>query len=277
MKTLTQTYQQVAANHIRRARTSVIKNRDFVTELLFLFQDVKNAYKNDLVHLMKKKKIKDTTHMSLLKRNGKTTYVFMAANTGLYGSIVNKTAILLGEYLDKNEAEVTIIGKVGEAIFQQRYPGKKYTFFEFPDNAVEPEKLKSIITHLLAYEQILVFYGQFQSIVSQEPIIASLDGNADIQDGQERPLVRYLFEPSLEKIIVFFETEIFGLIFEQTMRESQLAKHASRMFALDRAIQNINTNLGKVQLQKHILHHRIINGKQLNSLSGMSLWSKNKR
>lgn len=272
LSTLTQTYQQIAANHIRRTRNSVVKNRDFITELLTLFQDVRTAYKTELRLLMKKRKIKHTDNISLIKRNGKTTAVFIAANTGLYGNIVYKTMTMLTDYLGKNDADVTIIGRMGEELFKEYNPGKKYQAFEFPDAGINSEKLGEIVEHLLKYEKVLVFYAQFQSIVAQNPTISSLDSSIVIEEAEEPVMQKYLFEPSLEKIIVFFETEIFGLIFEQTVRESQLAKQASRMYALDQAIQNINKRLNQTNLQKLILHHRVINSKQVNSLAGMRLW-----
>lgn len=274
LKTLTQTYQQIAANHIRKTRSSVVKNRDFITELLLLFHDVKVAYRDQLLILMKKKKIKSTDKLSLIQRNGKTNVVFIAANTGLYGGIVAKTLSMLNDYLKKNDAELTIIGKAGETIFKQNNAKKKFTFFEFPDTKIDPAKLQEIVTHLLQYEKTLVFYAQFQTIVSQNPTISALDSGIDFNDDQQVEVKKYLFEPSLEKIVVFFETEIFGLIFEQTMRESQLAKQASRMYALDQAIQNINKRLFSTKIQNSILHHRLVNSKQNNSLASMSLWSR---
>ena len=46
---------------------------------------------------------------------------------------------------------------------------------------------------------------------------------------------KYIFEPSLETIVIFFETEIFSSLLEQVFHESRLAKLASRMVLLDRA------------------------------------------
>jgi ATP synthase F1 gamma subunit len=272
LETLTETYQQIAANHIRKTRSSVVKNRDFITELLMLFHDVRVAYKYELLQLMKSKKIKHTDNLSLIRRNGKTTAVFIAANTGLYGNIVYKTIDMLADYLKKHQADVTIIGRMGEELFKEKIPGKKYISFEFPDTGINSEKLSDIVAHLLEYDKVLVFYAQFQSIVAQNPTISSLDSSIVLEKQGELMVKKYLFEPSLEKIIVFFETEIFGLIFEQTIRESQLAKQASRMYALDQAIQNINKSLQETTLQKNILHHRTLNAKQVNSLSGMRLW-----
>lgn len=273
LKTLTQTYQQIAANHIRKTRSSVVKNRDFITELILLFQDVRVAYKDQLVYLMQKKKIKHTDNLSLIHRNGKTTLVFISANTGLYGGIVKKTCNLITDYLQKHDAEVTIIGRSGEQMFKEQNPNRKYTLFNFPDTGIDARMLGQLVQHLLQYEKVLVFYSQFQSIVSQNPTISALDSSIAFEEGEIQQVKKYLFEPSLEKIVVFFETEIFGLIFEQTVRESQLAKQASRMYALDQAIQNINSSIHKTNKQSNILHHRTINSKQINSLSSMSLWS----
>jgi ATP synthase F1 gamma subunit len=275
LKTLTQTYQQISANHIRKTRTSVVRNRDFITDLLLLFQDVRVAYKDELIDLMKRKKIKsiDSDKLSLIKHNGKSTAVFVAANTGLYGSIINKTVVMLTKFLKENDVEVTIIGKVGEQLFKAYNPDKKYIFFDFPDASIDPTQLRTIVSHLLKYEKVLVFYAQFQSIVSQDPTISALGSSIDMEKEDPIAIKRYLFEPSLEQIVVFFETEIFGLIFEQTLRESQLAKQASRMYAMDQAIQNITKSMQETTMKSSVLHHRMINTKQVNSLAGMSLWT----
>ncbi len=272
LKILTQTYQQIAANHIRKTRTSVVLNREFITDLLQLFQDVRTAYKDELMILMKKKKIKHTKNLSLIKRNGKVAVVFIAANTGLYGTVVKKTASLMNDFLKKNEAEVTIIGRNGETLFKELNPNRKYTLFDFPDTSIDAIKLANLVSHLIQYEKVLVFYSQFQSIVSQSPTISTLDSSVAFEEGEQEKVKKYLFEPSLDQIIVFFETEVFGLIFEQTVRESQLAKQASRMYALDVAIQNINTSLRSTENQSNILHHRAINAKQVNSLSSIGIW-----
>lgn len=272
LKTLTQTYQQIAANHIRKTRTSVVLNRDFITELLTLFQDVRIAYRGQLLTLMKKKKISHTDNLSLIRRNGKTVVVFIASNTGLYGSIIKKTVGMVNDYLTKNDVEVAILGRAGEALFKEANPDKKYMLFDFPDAGIDSRKLSDLVSYLLKYEKVLVFYSEFQSIVSQNPTISTLDSSISMEEGDARLVKKYLFEPSLEKIIVFFETEIFGLIFEQTIRESQLAKQASRMYALDQAIQNIDTSLSKTKTSEGILAHRILNSKQINSLASMRLW-----
>jgi F0F1-type ATP synthase gamma subunit len=97
--------------------------------------------------------------------------------------------------------------------------------------------------------------------------------------GQGKPLsdqpiaiTHYLFEPSLEKIITFFEDEIFTGIIQQTVTESELARYASRITTLDIARENINNKLKAINLEKRVATHRLLNKKQSEALSGISLW-----
>ena len=87
------------------------------------------------------------------------------------------------------------------------------------------------------------------------------------------PKVKYFFEPSLEKIMAFFEAEIFSSIFEQTIFESQLAKFASRMTSLEIRVEKIKELLKQIDIEKQKVKHRIMNKKQLDVLSSISLWS----
>jgi len=75
-----------------------------------------------------------------------------------------------------------------------------------------------------------------------------------------------MFEPSLEEVMRFFEHEIFGSLFDQTMRESQLSKFAARVVAMDRADQQIGLREKKTLEQKIMLMHQLSNRKQLNSM-----------
>ena len=78
-----------------------------------------------------------------------------------------------------------------------------------------------------------------------------------------------------DKIMKFFEAQIFASLFEQTVFESQLAKFASRMTSLELRVENIKDVLKDVALEKEKVRHRIINKKQLETFSSMALWSQN--
>jgi F0F1-type ATP synthase gamma subunit len=92
----------------------------------------------------------------------------------------------------------------------------------------------------------------------------------DVTTGEEKKARDYVFEPHLERILQFFETEIFAGLFEQTVRESQLSKYASRILAMDTAQGNIGEVLAKTSLVELKIEHRDKNSKQLNQLASVA-------
>ncbi len=281
LKTLVQAYEEIAASYMRRIRNSVIQSRGFLSGLASVFIQVKGSYRNEILTIMKNKKIKDPKKLTFVKHNGKTAYVLLSANTGLYGDIVKKTYQLFLEHIrnlkqTSQQVEITIIGRLGVQLFKDEHIPLPYTFFDFPDNKVDSESLKKITSHLLEFEKIIVFYGQFQNVVYQKASVASVSGDEISQESisqtNGKTAVKYFFEPSLENILSFFEKEILASIFEQTVHESHLAKFASRMVTLDLAVDNIKGKLKHVQLDFDRQKHKLQNKKQQQALSGVTLW-----
>jgi F0F1-type ATP synthase gamma subunit len=80
----------------------------------------------------------------------------------------------------------------------------------------------------------------------------------------------YIFEPTLEKILIYFETQIFSSLFAQSMKESQLSKYASRFVAMDKASSNTKEEIKKLDFEKNRIIHNNFNKKQLNIMAGIS-------
>ena len=271
LTSMIEAYEEIAATRIKRTRDSVLKSRSYLSEINDIFQQVKSSYRHELDALMKKGKIKDPAKLSFVQRNGKTLSVFISANTGLYGDIVQKTFDLFIKQIENQQTDVAIIGKLGASLFEDYAIKVPYTYFELSDQNLDQEKLQQIATFLLQYEKVVVYFEQFQSIVKQEAIMSDISGNL-IEENRQAEIIKYLFEPSLEKILGFFESEIFSSIFEQTVHESLLAKFASRMINLAQASENTKKRLKYLNFQKEQIKHRDNNRKQLQSISSMSLW-----
>ncbi len=268
-------FEEIAALRIKRTRDSVLKSRDYLSEINIIFQQVKSSYKRELNFLMKKGKVKDPSKLSFLQRNGKTLSVFISANTGLYGDIVERTFELFEKNVKEQKTDVAIIGRLGASLFENAGIKTPYKFFELSDQHIDSNKVREIATYLLQYEKIVVYYSQFQSIVKQEAVATDVSGNLIEEQSQEEAVVKYLFEPSLEKILGFFEGEIFSSIFEQSVHESQLSKFASRLVTLADASENTKKRLKNYVFQKDQLRHSDNNRKQLQVLSSMHLWKAN--
>lgn len=271
LRTILETYEEIAATRMARIRSSVLNSRDFLLEVNTIFQQVKSSYKDRIDLLMKKKKIKDPTQLTFIKRNGKSLYVLISANTGLYGEIIRKTYDVFLDRLKKEPNDVVIIGKLGLEIFQAEKIQTPLTYFEFSDNKIDDEALKKIVEHIIGYEKIFVFYEQFNNVISQSPIVTGISGDPLPWEKSDEP-IKYFFEPSLEKIMEFFEKEIFASIFQQTLFESELAKFASRMVSLDFASENTKTRLKQVIMASQRIKHQENNKRQLEKFASMRLW-----
>ncbi len=271
---LVQTYEEIAATHMRKVRSTVLGNRDFLDGIKLIFQKVRSSYKEEVTQILLKRNKNHPEAQHFFRHNGKTVYVLISANAGLYGSIIQETFNLFITEVKKKPADVTIIGKLGLQTFKDLNLKIPYTYFDFPDNNIDPIQLKDIARHLTNYEEVIAFYPQFTNIITQYPTRGSITGELlDDKNTTVKP-EKFIFEPSLERVLAFFETQIITALFEQTLSESQLAKFASRMINLDKASDNIKELIGKGTFESQKISHYIENRKQRSLLSSMSLWHR---
>ncbi len=272
IKGMVEAYEEIAATRIRRTKDQVIKSREFTSEINYVFQHVKSGAKKIILEIAKKKK-KDPSKLSFLQKNGKTLFVFLSANTGLYGDIIKRTFDLFAKYVGQWGDNVAIIGRVGLKMASQYNITKPITYFDFPDDKVDEGQLKKIASFMIQFERIIVFYAKSEGIMRQEVLALDLSGNPQTQVGEQDVKIKYFFEPEVSKIMAFFETEIFSALFEQTLRESQLAKLSSRVVGLNSTIDHIDSELEKTILKRNVLKHEESNKKQIQTFSSMSLWN----
>lgn len=267
--------EEMAANNMRKIRNAVVSRRDFVAEITQLYNDVKACYKKELSDFLSGKKHKNTELFKLIKKNDKNVYVLLSTNTSLFGDIVRNTFNLLKEHETNGKGDIVIVGKMGKKIFEAERPGASFKYFDFPDTYLDYQLLKTIALHIIQYSKVVIFHSKFQTLLRQTPTaytIAELTKESGGGAGQ----IKYIFEPSIEKIIEFFEKEIFTSIFEQTMHESQLSKFAARMVTLDRTMLNVKKGLVTLNKKRRVVQHELMNKQQINVVSRMIAWNRDR-
>lgn len=269
-KELVRAYEQIASLRMKKTREDVLYNRKYMFSINQIFEEVRASYITMAKKLLKKKKGEKLT---FLAHNGKTVAVLLSSNTGLYGDIVKRTFDLFMEEANREVSEATIIGRHGLSLFLAAKPNTPYTFFNLPEVDIEPRDIAPIINHIVQYEEIHLYHGKFISVVKQEPENISISAQVEV-DEETTEKKSYIFEPSLEEILMFFETEIFASLFEQAVHESQLAKFASRVLAMNKADTNIKQRLKALKMMEMSARHRQNNRKQLNSLTPKFLITK---
>jgi len=261
-------YEEIASLRMKKIRDMVLRNRSYQEEINSVFEKVRRWYSRETLALAKKKG--ESKQITFIPHNGKNVSVLLSANTGLYGSIVPNTYQMFIKEARGSQSEITIIGKYGLQLFLSENLGKPYTYFEFPDYGDDNEKLYNVIKHIVQYEKIHVYYGKFKNIVFQEPAMLSVSAKIELSEGKESDKKEfYIFEPTLEKILIYFETQIFTSLFQQSMKESQLSKFASRFVAMDKASSNTKQEIKKLEFEKNRIIHNSFNKKQLSLVAGL--------
>jgi ATP synthase F1 gamma subunit len=278
IKDLAESYEEIAAMEMQKIRDSVLKTREYLVDLSDVFVDLKASYIREVRDLLERRKKGDKNLLPILQKKGKNLMVYLSSNGRLYGAVTQRTFRLFVDDLKKPEAENTdlvIIGSAGKEMFEAAHVKKPFEYFEIPDAKVDINHIKKLMQKFLQYETVHVYYGKFGNVVKQTPVTTSITGE-DIFETESLKSIpredRFIFEPSLEKIFHFFETQIMTNLFSQTLLENQLARDVSRVNAMEEALINIEEQARTLNRIKNRIRHVLLNRKQLETISGMVLW-----
>jgi ATP synthase F1 gamma subunit len=284
---LTRSYQEHAVGQINFARFSVLYSRGYANDLAEIFSNVKTSYVKGLT--LKENK-------GPVKKNGKDLWILLTANNKLYGDIITKTCQFFLSHLRstrKENTDIAIIGRQGKNFIDESRIDWPYRYVEIPDTNVKVDYLKDLLTELIKYENIYVFYARYDNLISQTPVQAILSGEINIENTSEKSSSpadkkgwsdfiatdntkkqKYLFEPGINEIMSFFENQILSLLLNQTVQEGQLARFASRINAMETAQSNIHKQLENLKMEEKLFKMKSINKKQLELMAGRKLWNK---
>jgi ATP synthase F1 gamma subunit len=276
LKDLAESYEEIAVVRMQNIKDSVLKTRDFLQELSDVYVDLKTSYAREVKELLKKQKAGDKSLAEYLRKNGKTLLVYLSSNGKLYGSVTNKTYKLFVQDIKKYpNADLLLIGNAGREIYEASEHHRPFEYFDIPDSDIGIEHIKRLVAMFVAYDKVFIYYGKFGNVIMQSAISSSITGE-DIFETEVPETVaredRFVFEPALEKIFAFFETQIKTNLLSQTLLENQLARHASRVNAMEEALGNIELEAKRLEQQRVKMKHQMQNKKQLETIGGLALW-----
>lgn len=275
LKVLAESYEEISVIRMQRVRNSVLTTRDFLSSLAEVFRDVKSSYQKEIERHQKDKNKKDHFLASPAK-NGKTVSVLLSSNNRLYGDIVSRVFDLFSESIKNQQTDIVIVGKVGKLLFDEKNTGRTYTYFEIPDQNPKLEDLKSVLSFVVPYKKIVVYYGQFANMINQVPVSTEVSGaeSLEIKEDLDAPKIQFFFEPSLETILGFFENQVFTSLLKQVVDESELSRLAARIKSMEDSLGNIEKQEQKLKMDTFRSKHLTENAKQIQRLGGMSLWKR---
>ncbi len=273
LKTIATAYQEISVMKMKQTRDSIEHGRLFVAKLKKMFEALIISFPS----------IKQSTKTPHVKKLAK---VLITANARFHGDILRRifNAFIADE---GKEGDILIVGKIGKDYLLQHGGDMKYTYYDVPDSNITVSDMRVLIHDLMQYETVLVYHAQFKTVVTQDivtetiPSIYSLLEPTELPpkdevvvepDPSAPPTPLYLFEPSGDVIADFMNDSVRASLTRQTLYETQLARYASRIKAMDSLMHNIEDEEKSLKREKVKIIRTLNNKKQLERISGILLW-----
>ena len=254
MKEISSAYQEIANLRMKQIRETVLRNREFFKELRRTYSRIQAASFLEL----KKRKIK----RKKIKKRKEEAIVFLSANESLYGNLILNIWHEVEKYLRESKAHLVVIGRIGKYLAERSGFGMRMFYFELNDVKPELKRIGEVGDFLKNYQKVIVFYGKYEGGLIQRPTSEEISEKV-LPEEKIKKAKKYLFEPSPEAILDFFETEILTVLFTLCLLEHQLARYAARVLAMSEATERAKKLEKMYLLQERKLKREISTKKQI--------------
>lgn len=254
IKGLIEVYEEIAATRMQKIRSSVTAGSDYFSGLAKLSDEVALDLANGF------------------GSKGKNAAVFLSADTGLYGDLIDKIMVTFVDFVKKQQIDAYVVGSLGVSLIRSYAPEIKINEILLPadEEFLIEDQLGKVMQTLEPYTKVYIFHGKFASIARQDVLDSVISGSDISKYGvmgkSEKEIFQKrfvnIYEPSVDEVGRKFAHEISTSILDASIKENQLAKYAARLMHLDSAINNIEKKLDKLDQDKKRMRKKIEQKKQ---------------
>lgn len=268
------TNEELAVMEMQRIRARVLQARTFMDELRGVFAEVRSS--RAAMAAMEQTPVKSwrLTRQRRVLAKPRAVSVLFSAQVRLSGRIVRGVFESFLEHVRSQPGDVIVVGKVGRDLFEETGGGREYTYIDLPDTREVGSVSTRLAKTLLAYDDVRIFHGRFVNLVEQTPDVATLAINpllaaTAVNQGMN---VQFVFEPSAHVVTQFFDEQVASALVAQILSESSLALLGSRITAIERSQQLVQSSLARAYARDRLAERAQANREQAQRLAGMALW-----
>ncbi|HQU08240.1 MAG: hypothetical protein B7X04_04090 [Parcubacteria group bacterium 21-54-25] len=256
---------EVSAEKIDALRAAFEKNSAFYTDISDLYLAVKKT-----ALLREEKSAPAGARASATPHN---LFVAFTTNARFYGSINTDIMHTFLSQIQKEAGDYLVVGKVGES-FLQDFPREARTIAtrSFQDDEPTPEEIKSFLRDTATYDHVYIFHSSFVNVFTQHVATLDIAHTPTTASTHAAENIDYLFEPELPRILAFFETRVRHLLFRRVLLESELARTASRLIAMNAAEDRAETAVASEQKLIRRASEMFRDARLLEAFSAIAKW-----
>ena len=165
-----------------------------------------------------------------------TVSILLTSNHHFYGGLEKDLVKFFITNTTKFQTDKIIIGSTAAEFLKSFNYLHPYQQVILKEDLPSAEELRGFVSKIVDYEQIMIYYSRMHSVLTQEPhVVDIVQKPPEYYTKSKATKIDYIFEPELETILKFFESQVILLLIEQTFLESELARAAARLTSMDQA------------------------------------------
>ncbi|PIT89358.1 MAG: hypothetical protein COU27_00735 [Candidatus Levybacteria bacterium CG10_big_fil_rev_8_21_14_0_10_36_7] len=265
LQTIATAYQEISVMKMREARGYIDHARLFVNMLKDVFESLR--YSQKVLHNLE----------GNFEGKKPLAKILITANTKFHGDILHK---IIDSFMKEQDdkGDTFLIGRIGRELLNEYQQTKNIKLYNIPDVNIKMSVLQPLIKELLGYRRIIVYYAKFKSIIEQDPVVTEISNinklldeepQAEKELREKKTVPIYMFEPSGEVIASFLNDNVVISLVRQSILETQLARYASRIKAMNSLLAKVDDNLDKLKKIERKLKRFQSDKKQTERISAM--------
>lgn len=227
LKTLAESYTEIASIKLKQIRDDVERNTAFFEELTGIYSVVKQiAAQNNLKVNFKTKD---------------TISIILTSNYRFYGNINTRLSDAFYKQIQSYPTDLLVVGNTGQHLLKAMPKTSHATYINLKKDTPNEAELQTLARYIQPYNRILVYYSQFKSVVVQLPTVKDIT-QTNVPAGAKvaglSDNLGFILEPEIAEMLIFFDSQITALLLQEVFLESELSRTASRLIAMDQAQSN---------------------------------------
>ncbi len=269
---ITKAMKMVAASKLKKVQTRMLDLRPYANKM------------HDVLISLAKGADRES-HPLLAHRPRKTVeVVVVTSDRGLCGAfntnILKSAQACIDDYKKQGfEISVSTVGKKALAYFKRRNVSLRNSWTDISGNVrfFNAEEIANNIKENYieeTFDEVIVVYNAFKSMVAQTVTMAKLLPLAPIEEGEEgsapeSEAADFIYEPSMEAIFDRLIPRNVDIQIYRSLLESSAAEEAARMSAMENATQSCNEMVDKLTLQYNKARQASITGELMDIVGGV--------
>lgn len=259
LREISNVFTEISSLKVKEIKNKFKRSSDFYDDIATIYHIVKIASEEE------KMKLAEVTQK---KPKKKTVSVAITTSSKFYGSLnydlLKKFVADVAAFKD----DIIVVGSVGRSYIEEQFPNLKVKEYVLFKNEIPTlHETHEFLERLHQYDRVIIYYPKFISVMSQE--VGMIDITQSTTNNEEETKEKYLFEPGLDNLLDFFESQVRHILFRRTMLETELARASARLISMSTAEENAISIISDKHIELNKVAKVIRNIQLLESIAGV--------